>query len=69
MFHARETSSHDFPNQRVVINAKDVQGAIPFELWHGTPTGSIIVLNTAGVILGRVFYGTYVHVKSGFVVL
>ena len=47
MFETRETLRHDFPEQLVVINAKDVQGPIPFGLWLGAPAGSIVNLNAS----------------------
>jgi hypothetical protein len=67
MLETRETLRHDFTDQFVVINAKDVQGALLFELWQGAPAGSMVDLNAAVVALRHVRYGRCVHVKSVFV--
>jgi hypothetical protein len=67
MLETRETLRHDFPEQIVVINAKDVQRAIPFGLWLRAPIGSIVNLSATGMTLRLVRYGSYIHVKSCFV--
>jgi hypothetical protein len=54
---------HDFPEQIVVINAKDVQGALLFGLWQGASAGSIVNLNAVGVTLRLIRYGRYIHVN------
>jgi hypothetical protein len=66
MIEVRETIIQELPNLRVVINAKDVQGALLFELWHGAPAGSVD-LDAAGVALRYVMCERSVHGKSGFV--
>jgi hypothetical protein len=66
MIEVRETLSHECPDARVVINAKDVHGAFLFEWGQRAPTGSVD-LNAAGVVLRHVRCERFVHVKSGFV--
>jgi hypothetical protein len=67
MIEVRETLSHEFPDLRVVINAKDVQGARRFGLWQGATTGGSVDLDTAGMALRHVIYGRPIHIKTGFV--
>jgi len=61
MLETRETLRHDFPEQLVVINAKDMQGAVPFGLSLRVPIRSIVNLNAAGVTLRLTRYASYVH--------
>jgi hypothetical protein len=67
MIEVREALSHEFPDLRVVINAKDVQGALRFGLGPGPTTGSIVDLDPAGMALRHVIYGRPIHIKTGFV--
>jgi hypothetical protein len=67
MLEARETSSHEIPDLLVVINAKDVQGALPFGC-GGTPRpGAWPISMPPAWLCVTSSYGSYVHVKSGFV--
>jgi hypothetical protein len=67
MLEALETYTHEIPDLLVVINAKDIQGALPFGLRRGALAGSMVDFNAAGVAWRHFIYGRCVHVKSGFV--
>jgi hypothetical protein len=68
MLEARETLINDFPEQLVVINAKDVQGAFVVGLWPGVLIGNMANPNATSVRLRLVRHESYVHVgKSGLI--
>jgi hypothetical protein len=62
-----ETIVQECPDLRVVINAKDVKGALLLELGPGATARSIVDLDGAVVALRHVIYGRHIHIKTGFV--
>jgi len=66
MIEVRKTLSHEFPDLRVVINAKNVHRALLFGLGPGARAGSIVDLDTAGVVLRQVIGGRSIHIKTSF---
>jgi hypothetical protein len=67
MIEVRETIIQELPDLRVVINAKDVKGALLFELGQGATAGSTVALDGPVVALRHAIYGKSVHFKTGFV--
>jgi hypothetical protein len=67
MIEVRETIIQELPDLRVVINAKDVKGALLFELGRGATAGSTVDLDGPVVALRHAIYGKSVHFKTGFV--